>query len=151
MFNRTKSKLSIIKFRVTLLQQILNASHVDLMTEINVFKTIRQKIYVAFYNMNCSRCSNVWIWTSTITYVSLFWHQQTDILFPIFYVPCTVLFTVYFHNVISVFCTSIYAVFVIDRTRKQTLLVKWFNFAFTKDLPSIIQSNIQTVKAEKEE
>ena len=49
------------------------------------------------------------------------------------------------------FCTSIYAVFVIDSTRKQTLLIKRFNFAFTKDLPSISQSNIQAVKAEKEE
>ena len=59
LFNIIKSKLSIIKFRVTLLQQIVNASHVDLMTEINVCKTIRQKIYVVFYNMNCAKCSNV--------------------------------------------------------------------------------------------
>ena len=61
------------------------------------------------------------------------------------------LFTVYFHTVISVFRISIYIVFVIDRTRKQTLLIKWFDFVFTKDLPSISQSNIQAVKAEKEE
>ena len=58
--------------------------------------------------------------------------------------------TVYFHTVISLFRTSIYAVFVIDRTRKQTLLIKWFNFVFTKDLP-LISQNIQAVKAEKEE
>ena len=51
----------------------------------------------------------------------------------------------------SVFCTSIYAVFVIDRTRKQTLLIKLFDFVFTKDLPSISQSNVRAVKAEKEE
>ena len=57
----------------------------------------------------------------------------------------------YFHTVISVFRTSIYDAFVIDRTRKQMLLIKWFDFAFTKDLPSISQSNIQAVKAEKEE
>ena len=57
----------------------------------------------------------------------------------------------YFHTVISVFRTSIYAVFVIDRTRKQTLLIKLFDFVFTKDLPSISQSNVQAVKAEKEE
>ena len=49
------------------------------------------------------------------------------------------------------FSTSIYAVFVIDRTRKQTLWIKLFNFVFIKDLPSISQSNIQAVKAEKEE
>ena len=88
---------------------------------------------------------------STFRWVSLFWHPQTDLLFHIFHLPFTVLFTLYFHTVISVFCTSIYAVFVIDRTRKQTLLIKWFNFVFTKDLPSISQSNIQAVKAEKEE
>ena len=57
----------------------------------------------------------------------------------------------YFHTEISVFRTSIHAVFVIDRNRKQTQLIKWFNFVFTKDLPSIIQSNAQAVKAEKEE
>ena len=140
MCNRIKSKLSIIKFRVTLLRQILNASHVDLMIEIIVYKTIRQKIYVVLYNMNCTKCSNVRIWRSTIMWVSPFWHQQTDILFPIFHVPCTVLFTVYFHNVIFVFRTSIYAVFVIDHTRKQTLLIKWFNFVFSKDLTSISQT-----------
>ena len=55
------------------------------------------------------------------------------------------------HIVISVFRISIYAVFVIDRTRKQTQLIKLFDFVFTKDLPSISQSNIQAVKAEKEE
>ena len=121
LFNRTKSKLSIIKFRVTLLQQIWYASHVDLMTEMNVCKTIRQKIYVAFYNMNCSKCSNVRIWTSTITYISLFWYQLSDILFHIFHVPCTVLFTMYFHAVISVLRTSICTALVIDRTRKEAL------------------------------
>ena len=67
-----------------------------------------------------------------------------------FHVPCTLLFTVYFHTVISVFRTSIYAVFVIDRTRKQTLLIQLFDFAFTKGPPSISQSNVQAVKAEKE-
>ena len=59
LFNRSKSKLSIKKLRVTLLQQILSVSHVDLMTEINVCKKIRQKIYVVFNDMNCSKCSNL--------------------------------------------------------------------------------------------
>ena len=67
-----------------------------------------------------------------------------------FHAPCTLLFTVYFDTVISVLRTSIYAVFVIDRTRKQTLLIQLFDFAFTKGPPSISQSNVQTVKAEKE-
>ena len=57
----------------------------------------------------------------------------------------------YSHTVISVFRTSIYSVFVTDRTRKQTLLIKLFDFVFTNDLPSISQSNVQAVKAEKEE
>ena len=77
--------------------------------------------------------------------------SASDTVFFIFHVPCTALFTVYFHAVTSVFSTSIYTALVIDRTRKQTLLTKWFNFVFTKDLPSISQSNVQAVKAEKEE
>ena len=57
----------------------------------------------------------------------------------------------YYHTVISVFRTSIYSLFVTDRTRNQTLLIKLFDFVFTNDLPSISQSNVQAVKAEKEE
>ena len=57
----------------------------------------------------------------------------------------------YFHAVTSVFRTSIYAVLFINHIRKQTLLTKWFNFAFTKDLPLISQSNVEAVEAEKEE
>ena len=44
-----------------------------------------------------------------------------------------------------------FAFFVIDRTQKQTLLIKRFNFAFTKDLPSIILSNVQAARAKNEE
>ena len=78
--------------------------------------------------------------------------SATDVVFSIFHVPCTILFTVQFHtvsSVSSVFRTSIYAVFVIDCFRKQTLLIKWYNFVFTKDLPD--QSNVQAATAEKEE
>ena len=84
-------------------------------------------------------------------------HHVTQLIFGIskliciFHISCTVLFNVYFHTVISVFHTSIYAAFVIDCTRKQTLLIKLFDFVFTKDLPSISQSNVETVKVEKEE
>ena len=92
----------------------------------------------------------MWIWTSTITEVGLSWHQQTDIAFSIFHVPSTTLFAVYFHTVSSVFRTSIYAVFVIDCTRKQALLIKWFKFVFTKDLPSISQTyKLQRLKRRK--
>ena len=59
------------------------------------------------------------------------------------YVPCTVLFTVYFHTVIS----SLH----LDRTRKQTLLIKRSNFVLTEDLPSISQLNVQAVTAKNEE
>ena len=93
LFNRTKSKLSIKRFRVTPLQQILNASHWKV-TEVNVCKTIRQKIYVVFYNVNCSKCSNVWTWTTTITYIlaSANWYC-------IFHISCTMYCT--FHCVLS--------------------------------------------------
>ena len=63
--------------------------------------------------------------------------------------PCTVLFTVYFHNVTSLFRTSISAVFAIDGIRKQTLLTKLFDFVFTKGLPSVSQLNIQALKEEQ--
>ena len=96
LFNRTKAKLCIKKFRVTLVQQILNDSHWKV-TEINVFKTIRQKIYLVFYNMNCSKCSNVWIWTE---------HHQVSqsILTPanwyrFFHISCIIYCT--FHCVLS--------------------------------------------------
>ena len=42
-----------------------------------------------------------------------------------FHVPCTVLFTVYFHTAISIF-----SFFVNDRTRKRRLLIWRFNFNF---------------------
>ena len=44
-----------------------------------------------------------------------------------------------------------FAFFVIDRTRKQALLIKRFSFLFTKDLPSISQSNVQAATAKTEE
>ena len=63
-----------------------------------------------------------------------------------FHVPCIVLFTVYFH----VPCTVLFSFFVIDRTRKQTLLIKRFNFVFIKDLPSVSQSNERAATTENE-
>ena len=83
----------------------------------------------------------IWTVLSAVTYESG-WapYVSQSILFPIFYVSFTIFFTLYFHTVISVFSTSIYAVFVINCTRKKTLLIKWFNFVFTEDLPSISQT-----------
>ena len=69
-------------------------------------------------------CKSVYLGISKLILYFIFYY--------IFHVPCFVLFTVYFHTVIFVFRTSIYAVFF-------------------KDLPSISQSNVQAVKAEKEE
>ena len=90
-------------FRAALLQQILNASKPrGLMTEINVCKTIRQKIYAIFYDMKCSKCSDVWIWTSTIMLVTLFWHQQTYTVFSVL-VLCTMYSTFTFHCILT--CT----------------------------------------------
>ena len=108
------------------------------MTEINVCKTIRQKIYVVFYDMKCSKCSNVWIVTSTIKEVSVYFGiSKLTLYFPYcFHVPGTVLFTVYFHTVISCFAFS-----VIDRTRKQTPVNQTIQLCLIKDLPSV-QSNV---------
>ena len=117
MFNTTQSKKSIIKFPVTLLQQILNASHVYLMKEINVCKIIRRKIYVVFYNTIFASAN--WCFISHIS--------------------CTMYCT--FHCVLS-HCNFR----VLHRCLRslcywsQILLIKWFNFVFTKDLPSVSQS-----------
>ena len=69
--------------------------------------------------------------------------------FSYFMCPCPALFTVYFHTVTSLFRTSIYAVFAIDGSQKQTLLTKLFDFVFTKGLPSISQLNTQALKEEQ--
>ena len=50
-----------------------------------------------------------------------------------FHLPCTVLFTLYFHTVLSMFHFLYYL------TRKQTLLIKRFNFVFIEDRPSVNQ------------
>ena len=102
----------------------------------------------------------IWIVQSAVTCESgrassrksvYFGISKLILYFPYFmyHVWCMILFTVYFHTVISVLRTSIYAVFVIDRTRKQTLLMKWVHFVFTKDLPSISQSNVQAAKLKR--
>ena len=50
-----------------------------------------------------------------------------------FHLPCTVLFTLYFHTVLSMFHFLYYL------TRKQTLLIRRFNFVFIEDRPSVNQ------------
>ena len=93
----------------------------------------------------------IWTVQSAVTCESGWAPSRKSVYLGIHKLIFYLLFTLYFHTVIFVFCTSIYAVFVIDRTRKQTLLIKLFDFVFTKDLPSINQSNVHAVKAEKEE
>ena len=79
-----------------------------------------------------------------ILYFSYCFHVPFTVLSTVyFHIPSAVLFTVYFHTLISVFCF-----FVIDCTRKQTLLIRQFNFVYLKDLPSICQSNVQGLTAE---
>ena len=109
--------------------------------------------------MDVVTSTNIWPmnWGQNLTPVFLTYFSQPTFQrcgsanWHCFHVPCTLPFTVYFHNVISVLRTSIYVVIVTDCTRKQTLLIKLFYVAFTKDLPSISQSNEQTVISEKEE
>ena len=72
-------------------------------------------------------------------------HLYQSLFFFFFRDSGTVCSIVYFHTVISVFCSSIYVVFVTDRNRKQMLLIKLFDFVFTKDLPSISQSKQYTL------
>ena len=73
----------------------------------------------------------------------------TDYL--LYYSLCTFMYRVLYFS----FCTftlhfRCFSFFVIDRTRKQTVLIEWFKFVFIKDLPSVSQSNEQTVTAENE-
>ena len=88
-----------------------------LIPEINVCKPTRQKIYVVFYDMKCSKSSmmcesgrvtsrkSVYFGISKlILYFPDNFHVPCIFLFTVyFHVPCTVHFTVYFRTVISMF------------------------------------------------
>ena len=120
-----------------------------LIAEINASKKIRQEIYeilkvqsldenhhVSQFNLaspNLYCISHI----TSCTSISLFTVH--------FHVSCTVHFTMYLQTVISLF-----SFFVIDRTRKQTLFIKQFNFVFIKDLPSVSLSNDRAITAENE-
>ena len=61
--------------------------------------------------------------------------------------------TFMYHVLYFTLCTltlrfQFFALFVTDHTRKQNLLI---NFVFIEDLPSVSQSNVQTVAAKNEE
>ena len=85
------------------------------MTEnINVCKTIGQEIYAVYYDIKCTsaltcECVLVVLFRKTV----YFGISKRVLYFHIvFFAPCTVLSTVYFHTVLSRF-----RFFVIDRTR----------------------------------
>ena len=50
---------------------------------ISVCKTIKQKIPIVFYDMKCSKCSGVRIWTSSTTWVSFFGISKLLLYFPL--------------------------------------------------------------------
>ena len=157
MCNRTKSNLSIKKYRVTLLQQFSWMLATWIWWKKLMFVKWYDKKYVSFFT--------IWTVQSAVTCESgraeslksarksfYFGISKLILYFPNFiYRLLYVLFTVLFYSKISVFRTSIYAFFVINLTWKQTLWMKLFNFVFTKDLPSISQSNVQAGEAENEE
>ena len=106
-------------------------------------------------------CESEWLPSRKSLYFGI---SKLILYFPYyFHVPCTMLFmyhvllcTWMYHLPYFSLCTftlqfPCFAFFVIDRTRKQTLLIKRFNFVFIKDLPSISQSNEKVVKAENGE
>ena len=70
----------------------------------NVCKTIRQGIYVLFYNMNCSKCSTCESGRVPSCKYFYFDISKRILYFPYyFHVPCTVLFTLYLHTAVSTF------------------------------------------------
>ena len=72
--------------------------------------------------------------------------SRKSVYFGIRKLYCTV-HIIFMYHVLHVPC---FAFFVIDRTWKQTLLIKRFDFAFIKDRPSVSQSYVQAVTAENE-
>ena len=77
--------------------------------------------------------------SSTISYISLFWHQQTyAVLLYCFHVPYTVLSTVYFHNPFHI------TLFLLMMAL-ETLLVKRFSFVFNNG-QSVNQTYMQRMK-----
>ena len=128
------------------------------MTGIHICKTIKQKIYVVFYDMKCPKCSNLWIGTSKTFHVRYFILASASLYcifhiifkYHVLYFSLCISRTMYciFHCVL-LHCN--FNVSVIDRTRKQTLLIKRFKFVFIKDVPSVSQSNVQAVTVENEE
>ena len=70
----------------------------------------------------------------------------------ILYFPYFMYHVLYFHCVLSHCNFRVLQQYLrCFREWSHSLLIKWFNFVFTKDLPLISQSNVQAVKAEKEE
>ena len=88
-----------------------------------------------------------------------FLHQQTYIAFTIllsYSMYCTShfvsynMYCTYALCTYTLFCTC-FAFCTINRTRKQTLLIRRLNFVFIKDLPSVSQWKLQTATAGNEQ
>ena len=88
-----------------------------------------------------------------------FLHQQTYIAFTIllsYSMYCTShfvsynMYCTYALCTYTLFCTC-FAFCTINRTRKQTLLIRRLNFVFIKDLPSVSQCKLQTATAGNEQ
>ena len=82
--------------------------------------------------------------SSAITYISLFWHQQTRILkIYSFCIPCIILFNVYFN---TTFHVSLFYCLHLKTDAFQSGISSWFRKRST-----IGQLNVHAAKAENEE
>ena len=83
--------------------------------------------------------------SSAITYISLFWHQQTRILkIYSFCIPCIILFNVYFNTALSMF--PFFYCLHLKTGAFQSGISSWFRKRST-----IGQLNVHAAKAENEE
>ena len=127
-----------------------------LMAEINVSKTIRQKIcrLLRYEMFKVQWCMNLdeyhHVSQFNLTSVNLYCIFHKVFMYHAFYSSlCTFMYHVPYIS-LGIFTLQFpcFSFFVIDRTRKQTLLIKQFNFVFIKDLSSVSHSNEQAVTAE---
>ena len=122
-----------------------------LIAETNVCKKISQEIYEIFKVQNLDEYHHVSQFNlaspnlyciSHITFMHHLFHSSLcTFMYHVLYTSLCI-FRLYIH------CFSF---FVIDRTRKQTLFIKRFNFVFIKDIQSVSHSNERAITAENEQ
>ena len=100
-----KSHLSKKRFPRNSSPTYLECKPRGLMTENNISKTIRQKIYAVFYVINIKNAVTCECGREVPSRKSVYFGVSKLILyFPYFFhVRCTVLFTMYFHTVLPMF------------------------------------------------